>query len=128
MTVHCSYYSHQGRYNLMSDEDQVQIVLDLRVGDVRKTISERWDVDRAPDVGGLPPSEVLTLIEDHLKAYLFCTGREQKQETIDWMRQFPATMDHAWAKAQIEQLNRTIKDLEKYVLDEEDLHELARSA
>lgn len=121
--IFCNYYTHQGRFNLCSDEEQIQVVLQLKVGDQRKTISETWALDDDPEVSGLPPSEVLDAIQERLNKYWLNTRREESQKTIDWMRGYLVPMDHAWAKAQIELRQNQIAALEHYVLTDEELED-----
>lgn len=109
-------WSSQGRYNLCSNEEQVCINLRVIGG---KAISQTWDLDDAPEIEGLLPSEVLELISERLESYWLATSRERDREVIAWFREHSAQVDSAWAKSKIKHLKEKIDELKAVVLEEE---------
>lgn len=104
-----------GRYNLASNDKQWCVRMRMPDG---KGISEVWPEDEEPDIEGLPPSQVLDLIEERLKAYWFHSSREETLARIAVYREQSEQLDDAWARSLIASLERQIKSLEVYLAEE----------
>lgn len=105
-------YKHKGRFNIMSNEQQWQVVLRASTGTI---VSEIFDDGAEPDIDGLPPSEVLELISAKLESYWISTDREKTREKINWFRENAEAIDAGWARREIAGHHETIERLKRYL-------------
>lgn len=87
-----------GSFNFCNPaEKQLQIVLETPFG----TVSELWNLDVQPDYDSeLLPLEVLDMIEQRLKRYVFSTSREKTLQTIATIRENAREVTLMWLAAQ----------------------------
>ncbi|MEN5063595.1 hypothetical protein [Achromobacter aegrifaciens] len=105
-----------GRYNFANTAEKqwcVQMIMPDGKG-----LSETWPEDEEPDIDGVPPSQVLDLIEERLKSYWISTRREETLARIAAYREQSEQLDDAWARRLIASLERQIRDLEGYLAEE----------
>lgn len=115
--LHVHVSSNVGQYYITSNEKQCCITVRTNRG---LAVSELWPVDKAPDVDGVPPSEVIDLIAARSKSYWISTGREKTLAEIEKMKEISAEMDSAWAKDHIARLDREIKSYRQYIIEDEE--------
>jgi hypothetical protein len=102
-----------GRYNLCSYEKQWMVEISgLPEECPARRISEHWNEEDEPEIDGLPPSEVVELMEDQMGSYLFYSARAPKMEVIQWIKAHRDAIDAAWAKREIKNLERRITRLQ----------------
>ncbi|KCB52854.1 hypothetical protein ACLQ9J_04285 [Bordetella hinzii] len=106
-----------GRYNWASNDKLWCVQMRMPDG---KGLSETWPEDEEPDIEGLPPSQVLDLIEERLKAYLFHSGRDEMLARIAAYREQAEQLDDAWARLQIASYERMVDSLKPYLITESD--------
>jgi hypothetical protein len=106
------YYKTKGRYNLLSSDEQWQVVLRASNG---KIVSETFDDE--PEIDDLPPSEVAEVLSARIEGFLFSSARENQRATIAWFRENAELIDSDWARNRIASLRQQIDDLSRYVLD-----------
>lgn len=107
-----------GRYNFANTAEK-QWCVQMRMPD-GKGLSETWPEDEEPDIDGVPPSQVLDMIEERLKSYWISTRREETLARIAAYREQAEQLDDAWARRQIEAHDRRIADLKPYLITETD--------
>lgn len=90
-----SHYTNTGRFNLLSDDRQQQVVLVTPYG----TVSELWPEDEAGYTGDMPPDEVLHLIESRVKSYLIKTSRVETLGKIAAIRAHMAEVNVLWYRS-----------------------------
>ncbi|QTO46366.1 hypothetical protein [Burkholderia latens] len=112
--LNCYVTKNLGRYNLASNDNDWCVQVMMPDG---KTISARWPEDDEPDTDGRPPSEVIELIVARLNSYWICTNRTETLARIDAARPMFDQMDDAWARRQIAQHERQIKELSQYLME-----------
>lgn len=105
-----------GRYNFANTAEK-QWCVDMRMPD-GKGLSEKWPEDEEPDIDGVPPSQVLDMIEERLKSYWIATGRDEKLARIAAYREQSEQLDDAWARRQIASYERRIRELENHLAEE----------
>lgn len=107
-----------GRYNFANTaEKQWCVTMYMPDG---KQLSEKWDEDDEPDIDGVPPSQVLDMIEERLKSYWICTRREETLARIAAYREQADQLDDAWARRQIASYERMVDALKPYLITETD--------
>jgi hypothetical protein len=105
-----------GRYNFANTAEKqwcVQMIMPDGKG-----LSETWPEEEEPDIDGVPPSQVLDLIEERLKSYWISTRREETLARIAAYREKSEELDDAWARRLIASLERKIRELEIYLAEE----------
>jgi len=90
------------RYDLCSNDKEWQVV--VRVLGPGKVLSVLFPEDREPDVEDRPPSEVVEIIAEEHKRYLYRGNAAQEAETLAWMREHAEALDHAWAAGMAREL------------------------
>ena len=115
-----SIFKNLGRYNLASNEKSWCVEIVAMFADENIAVSETWDADDEPDTYGLPPSEVLELISSRVESYWISTARDKQRKKINSLREHSGRLDDAWARGMIESLNKRIKSLRQYLLDEQE--------
>lgn len=105
-----------GRYNFANTAEK-QWCVQMRMPD-GKGLSETWPEDEEPDIDGVPPSQVLDLIEERLKSYWISTGRDETLARIAVYREQSEQLDDAWARLHIVAYERKIKALKGYLAEE----------
>ncbi|MGE8691495.1 MAG: hypothetical protein ACN6PJ_30410 [Achromobacter sp.] len=107
-----------GRYNFANTAEK-QWCVQMRMPD-GKGLSETWPEDEEPDIDGVPPSQVLDLIEERLKSYWISTRRDETLARIAAYREQSEQLDDAWARLHIAAYERKIRSLENYLITESD--------
>ncbi|CAB3905672.1 hypothetical protein LMG2828_04735 [Achromobacter piechaudii] len=105
-----------GRYNFANTAEK-QWCVQMHMPD-KTMLSEKWDEDDEPDIEGVPPSQVLDMIEERLKSYWICTRREETLARIAAYREQADQLDDAWARRQIASYERMVDSLKSYLITE----------
>jgi hypothetical protein len=106
--------SRRGNYNFI-DPSQYQTEVWVRVDN--RYMSETWADDMiAPDVDTMMPSEVVELIAERSKRWLYSSGRELLLANVTWVREHAEEVNDAWARALIDRYRHQIVDLEEKIL------------
>lgn len=107
----------KGSYDLIHPEKkQWQVAISGLPEDApNQAVSAMFDEEQGID--DLPPSEVVEFISDKIESLWISTSREEKRETIEWIRENAERLDKIWAKKEIERTKKEIKRLQSYVDD-----------
>jgi hypothetical protein len=111
--ISAHHYIHVGRFNMLSNERQEQVV--LFVGG--KQVSVIWDEGESGYDSDMHPSEVLSLIDGRISAYLFMSDREKRREQIAAMRETIKQADISWCIERAERLEAKAKALRNAAQD-----------
>jgi hypothetical protein len=111
----CWVTKNLGRYNFASNDKDWCVQVLMPDG---KVLSETWPEGDEPDTDGVPPSEVIELIIVRLKSYWISTQRDKTMARIEAARPMFEQMDDAWARAQINSLQRQIDSLKSYLIED----------
>lgn len=103
------YYINVGHYNICGTNKSASLQLITSGGN----FSALFEVDEAPDVDGLLPSEVLDLIEARIDSYWISTGREDTKKRIKEWRKEQRDFDAAWLEKRIEATEKTLVSLKR---------------
>jgi len=98
-----------GNFNIVSDEELVEIALFLPEGAPQPVIRELWPTLDAPNVGGLLPSQVADIIYERLLEYAYSSKSEDTAKAVQWVRDHAQEIDMAYAKSRIEILEKHIE-------------------
>lgn len=111
------YYTNVGRYNLLGDNKSWCLTLCTSGGN----FSETWPEDDHPEVVGMKPTEVMELLRERLKSYLYKSSRDETLARMDaWMAD-GNQYDIAWLTAAIDRHEREATKLKRErqeILDE----------
>ena len=98
-----------GCYNLVRPRESSWSV-SLSVEGVGGT-SQGWPEDDEPDVDGLPPSEVVDLLEGREARLLLNSSRERDRAFFASVRERAESIDAAWAAQEAERMEREAQRL-----------------
>lgn len=100
------HYTTTGRFNLMRDELQQQVVLITPAGNVDQV----WPEGEANYEDDMLPSEVARLLRERLNSYLFSSRRAETLVTLDAIDKRANEFDLIFATKRAEQLEELAKD------------------
>lgn len=103
------HYTQTGRFNMMSDDKQQQIVLVTPLG----TVSELWPEDEAPYDPDSLPSEIAQEIRARAKKYLYKSNLKELLAKLDEIEANSAQIDGQFCLGKIEALANEIDRLQK---------------
>jgi len=107
---------NRGRYDLCSTEEEWCVSICVLDDGLERCISEIWPLDDEPDIDNQPPSEVIELIAERVERHLVSAGRPKDREIIQWVRENAEHCDDAWARQQIQRLERRREALATQIL------------
>lgn len=114
---HVHWHTVKGRYNLLSNENQISLSLTIRIENNQMVaISELWDIDDEPWVGEDDlPSTIVDIIEAKNKKLLYSSKREEMQKKVDWIRKNIKEIDSVFIQSRITKKRQQIKQLEEEI-------------
>jgi hypothetical protein len=116
------HYMTRGRFNLLSNDEEEQVVLRTAAGNV-SALFPAFDSEYDDS---LPPSHVLDLIEARISSYLFLSDKKEKLDRISSIRSRIHEFDAAWCHQQSDRLEQRAKQMRQMALAAEDeIHDAA---
>lgn len=108
--IRISIYKARGRYNLLRDDYQEQVIVRIVDGDDVFGVSEIWDDGESPDIDDMSLIEVIDEIASQINRRWISTSREKKlancerirntpRYTMQWLRQRAIAEQEKAAKA-----------------------------
>lgn len=123
-------YKQEGRFNLLSKDEQTQYVLRVGMEDGEQiNISEVWAEPPYEEFDDVLPSHALCVIRDRIHSYLFTSHREEKLAKLDRLDAMSKYLDLVFLQGKKKQLetslgilNESISELEEDIrYDEENV-------
>lgn len=104
-----THYTTTGRFNILGNERDQQVVLCTPYG----TVSALWPEDEAPYDAGMSPTEVSAILRDRIKSYLYISSRDETLAKLDEIDRHGDELDCDWMLARAERLEQQADDLIK---------------
>lgn len=105
-----SAYREEGRYNLLSNEKQAQIVVHARVAGKHITVSDTVDIGSQFDRDYDDPFSMLDLVKHSVERYLYSSSRESTREKIKQIEDARLMLEAAYFKAQVNKYAARLAD------------------
>jgi hypothetical protein len=108
------YRKSKGIYSMKfsgKSEPEWQVWMQLPEGAPKRGIGETWEEDDEPDVEGLLPSEVASLMSKRNESYWIKTSKEENRAVYAWVAANAALIDATWLWDQITAKERELESL-----------------
>ncbi|WP_421883213.1 hypothetical protein [Methylibium sp.] len=89
---------NEGRFNLLSDEREAQLVVTFWADGSMHSISDTFPIDSEHDIWTEDPFDAVDVIENSLARYWISTSRDQENEKIALFRRDASAHRLAWLR------------------------------
>lgn len=103
-------YRQEGRFNLMRDEREAQLVIRFTVGDEVHTLSDTVEIGGKYDTCTDDPFEMFSVLERSIERYWVSTSRDEQRKVIALFKEHERELRLAWLKERAERLQKIARD------------------
>lgn len=110
-----THYASTGRFNLLSDDKQTQVVLYTDVGN----LSALFDNEEAENQysSDMLPSEVCELLSGRIKSYIFMSDKAKKMDIAAAIMKNEDRLNAEWCTERAEKFERKAKEMRSIAQD-----------